>query len=414
MRNARKRSVEDLKGLGGGQTITLGAPIRASSQEPARRRRVYDRDTDSDEGAGEDNNTNGNDDTNNTNTNNTNSTAAAAAAAAANYSFGSSNVAQCLTRELRNLEPTNQQEVTQDIYGIDAPSANAHFDEQDFDALQKQVDAMEENEGKEAYLLAEQMSFDFVHNPKFRLLFLRAGLGNFKKAAKRLVRHFKTKLELFGEDKLVKEITLDDLNEDDMESLRSGGFQVLPRPDRAGRSILFGRYTCFKYKEPANMIRSLWYLWMTLLENETNQIKGVTAVGYEIGRSPLERYDHMDEVSFEMSSHGHGGFDRKLAKAIMTVPLSVPVRPVGYHLCADSDQWVSTLNMVVATICKFMRLRMRLHHGSDQECKYQLMTHGIPVDLIPVEQDGSVNLTNHLEWIEQRRKLNGITMTKSG
>lgn len=153
------------------------------------------------------------------------------------------------------------------------------------------------------------------------------------------------------------------------------------------------------------MIRSLWYLWMTLLEDETNQIKGVTAVGYEIGRSPLERYDHMDDFSFEMSSHGHGGFDRDLAKQITTIPLSVPVRPVGYHLCADSDQWVATLNMVVATICKFMRLRMRLHHGSDQECKYQLMTHGIPADVIPVEPDGNVNLTNHLEWIEMRRAL---------
>mmetsp|Transcript_37432 Transcript_37432/g.90844 ORF Transcript_37432/g.90844 Transcript_37432/m.90844 type:complete len:405 (+) Transcript_37432:141-1355(+) len=389
---ARKRSAEDLKRLGQEEIITLGAPLRSSSQEPRRRRSSLATATSGDT-----------EDTDNDNNDNNNNNAAG-------FAFGSGHVAQCLTRELNNLEPTGQQEVTQDIYGIDVPNAKAYFEQEDFDALQTEIDAIEEGEGKDAYLQAEQMSRDFVHNPKFRILFLRAALGHYKKAAKRLVRHFKTKLDLFGQDKLVKEITLEDLNEDDMESLRSGGFQVLPKPDRAGRSILFGRYTCFKYKEPANIIRSLWYMWMTLLESETNQIKGVTAIGYENGRSPLERYDHMDNdasqiASFEMSSHGHGGFDRNLAKQITTIPLSVPVRPVGYHLCADSDQWIATLNMVVATICKFMRLRMRLHHGSDQECKYQLMTHGIPADLIPVEGDGSINLTNHLEWIEQRRAL---------
>jgi hypothetical protein len=101
---------------------------------------------------------------------------------------------------------------------------------------------------------------------------------------------------------------------------------------------------------------------MTILEDEINQVKGVVAVGYEIGRVPLERFDGLEETDFEMFN-ADGGFDRDLAREIISIPLSVPVRPVGYHLCTDSEQWLGILNMVMATLCKFMRLRMRIHHG---------------------------------------------------
>ena len=61
---------------------------------------------------------------------------------------------------------------------------------------------------------------------------------------------------------------------------------------------------------------------------------------------------------------GRGGFDRDLARDIISIPLSIPVRPVGYHLCTDSQQWVGILDMIMATLCKFVRLRMRIHRGT--------------------------------------------------
>eukprot|EP00980_Cylindrotheca_fusiformis_P013457 scaffold3437_cov113-Cylindrotheca_fusiformis.AAC.24 len=328
------------------------------------------------------------------------SQAATAASPNPTFSFGGGMVANCLTRELRNLPTHNQTEVAQDLYGIaDHPTLAHQFEPSVYQALEHQIGLLPD---KAAYELAESQSYDFVHDSSFQIMFLRATLGDVKKSAKRIVRHFKIKLDLFGPQKLVQRITLKDFENDpdDWEALESGGFQVLKKRDRAGRSVLFGRYTSFRYKRPANMLRTLWYMWMTLLEDETNQIKGVTAVGYEVGRNPLERYDRKskpaaassaasatnassttsspmkgdeeeeeeeeeaEHFSFEMSSHGHGGFDRELSKQITTIPLAVPVRPVSYHLCTDSDQWVATLNMVIATICKFMRLRMRLHHGT--------------------------------------------------
>ena len=133
---------------------------------------------------------------------------------------------------------------------------------------------------------------------------------------------------------------------------------------------------------------------------------------YEVGKVPLDKFDNAlndddddDDFGFEMDNDFNGGFDRTLAREIVSVPLSVPARPVGYHLCTDSHQWVGILNMVMVTLCKFIRLRMRIHHGTDQECKYALMTHGMPTDCVPVDDSGSMSLTNHMEWIEQRRIL---------
>lgn len=360
----------------------------------------------------------------------------------------------CLTRELDQLPINRREHVGQDLYGL-AEECIPTADKTMMDELETAiVRLLEKADSKlggtaasprakkppglsyvaslpitksvpelqalvpyHAYKLALSKNPRYVRSPSFRLMFLRSTEGDAKKAAKRLTRHFKTKLRLFGEDKLVRDIVLDDLSEDDMEALKSGGFQVLKKRDTAGRSILFGRYTSMKYKTIDNMLRALWYIWMSILEDPVNQMKGVVAVGYEVGRIPLDRFGGMtvDESDddwneegfgsgFEMD-HLNGGFDRTLAREIVSVPLSVPARPVGYHLCTDSHQWVGILNMVMVTLCKFVRLRMRIHHGTDQECRYALMTHGMPTDCVPVDESGFLSLKNHLEWIDHRMLL---------
>ena len=360
----------------------------------------------------------------------------------------------CLTRELDQLPLNHREHVGQDLYGL-AEECIPKVDELMLDELEIAIEALlgkaESKQQKSkmaapilkqqsspslpisrsapelqalvqyhAYKLAVSMNPSYVRNPEFRLMFLRATEGDAKKAAKRLTRHFKTKLRLFGEDKLVRDIVLDDLGEDDMVALKSGGFQVLKKRDAAGRSVLFGRYTSMKYKTIDNMLRALWYIWMSILEDPVNQMKGVVAVGYEVGKVPLDKFDdiledHLEDdgeaLGFEID-HFNGGFDRTLAREIVSVPLSVPARPVGYHLCTDSHQWVGILNMVMVTLCKFIRLRMRIHHGTDQECKYALMTHGMPTDCVPVDESGCVSLTNHLEWIAHRKILDAQKMIR--
>ena len=56
-------------------------------------------------------------------------------------------------------------------------------------------------------------------------------------ACKRLELFLDQKRDLFGTSRLTKNITLEDLDEDDLRLLHSGYVQLLPGRDRAGRAI---------------------------------------------------------------------------------------------------------------------------------------------------------------------------------
>jgi hypothetical protein len=99
---------------------------------------------------------------------------------------------------------------------------------------------------KDAYEAAKSMNPTFVENPEFRLRFLRADSFDVPKAALRLARHFEIKLELFGIDKLARDIQQDDLDKETIDALYSGYSQTMPLRDRAGRLVTIW----FRY--PAN------------------------------------------------------------------------------------------------------------------------------------------------------------------
>lgn len=168
--------------------------------------------------------------------------------ARAAYCFGSAQAPMCLARELRKMPTARQEEATKDVLGIPHPTG---ISPEMIGELWEHINELDE---KPAWDLAVQMDRGYAMSPKRAMSFLRSVEGKPKQAAKRLARHFQVKLDLFGSEKLVKDIELSDFDEYDMEALYSGGFQVLPKKDRAGRPILFGRYTLMKYREVKNMV----------------------------------------------------------------------------------------------------------------------------------------------------------------
>ena len=172
------------------------------------------------------------------------------------FCFGAQVPAPCLQRELSQLPSSTREKAGKDVYGV---SGHVNIPLERLDDLQAEIDKLED---KHAYEMALEMSPEFVTCTKFRMSFLRCTEGSAKMAAKRIARHFQTKLDLFGREKLVKTIELDDFDEYDWEALRSGGFQVLSQKDNAGRPILFGRYTCMKYREINNMVRPKCDAWI--------------------------------------------------------------------------------------------------------------------------------------------------------
>lgn len=90
----------------------------------------------------------------------------------------------------------------------------------------------------------------------FRRMFLRADRYDATKAALRMADYFTNKLFLFGEEKLAKKITLDDMDDDDMAAIRTGAIRTLPERDQAGRTVWFIAQKHYAYKDWKNQVRS--------------------------------------------------------------------------------------------------------------------------------------------------------------
>ena len=108
---------------------------------------------------------------------------------------------------------------------------------------------------KSAYHLAMALCPQLKMDRDFRLLFLRSECFHPRKAARCMVKYLDSKQMLFGEDKVVKQITYDDLTEDDEHYLLSGTLQVLPSRDQTGRTIVFFRSSPNNHRSWKNQVR---------------------------------------------------------------------------------------------------------------------------------------------------------------
>ena len=139
--------------------------------------------------------------------------------------------------ELARLSMQERDEVLQDIHGVsDVQKEDPPFVQRCFDDLEEALSLIPVIE-KLAYLQAKDLDESYTSNEDFLLMFLRANSFNIKSSAARIVSFFETKLTLFGPERLARDITYRDLDEDDIQCLESGYAQILPGRDRAGRVI---------------------------------------------------------------------------------------------------------------------------------------------------------------------------------
>jgi hypothetical protein len=165
-----------------------------------------------------------------------------------------------LARELNRLSMQEREQVLYDVHGV----AEAVDEQPDFvNTCLGQFDTeLDKIQGKSAYDQALLLDPQYVRNFNFRLKLLRANRFDAKEAALRMVRHFQIKLELFGSDKLVKDIQISDLNSEDVACLESGFLQLLPMRDRAGRAVVFWNPQLrgnFNMDSRVRMIENGWF-----------------------------------------------------------------------------------------------------------------------------------------------------------
>ena len=212
------------------------------------------------------------------------------------------------------------------------------------------------SEQKRALEMALKMSNDYV-GYNFRLKFLRAEKFDARLAAMRMALYFEEKLELFGEERLVREILQSDLDEDDMASLSSGYIQVLNALDLGERKVIFyykalsniDDFDCYKHRE--NILRSFWYVMNVISVSEDVQKLGVVNVVYNLGGMP------------------HSGIDYEKSRRLAKLFKAIPVRFCSFYPCIDTKFWSVVVETFSVIINKYLLMRFKIIKGDHEEGK---------------------------------------------
>lgn len=246
--------------------------------------------------------------------------------------------------------------------------------------LQKHLVDMKEGT---AYQQAQNDNSAYVSNIDFRLMFLRANCFDVKASAEQMIRYFEMKQLLFGNDKLTKDITINDLDADDKDFLKQGSMQVLPN-DTAGRQGFSNLRGLGTPKSWQSELRVMFYMVMTLCETEEKQKKGAILVLYLVG-------DYKDKSKENTFPKHHDLF------------AATPVDWKGIHICNDDYKQYLLLSTVVHLIPPKQSAKMRIHYGSHTECLYVLQSYGIMDGTIPLSPvDHSPLFHQHQIWLHDR------------
>ena len=192
-----------------------------------------------------------------------------------------------LAETMNSLSIEDREKTLHDIHGVaDVIEETDSLLLDSLQRLQEEIDSIPNTDlSKQAYLQAFNQNSNYVASKSFRLKFIRADNFDIIKASQRLLKFFEHKLELFGYDKLTKDITQNDLSEspDDIQCLQSGFLQLLPGRDRAGRSICFTSPRGNHIGSTMNKLRVVYYIHMLALDDVETQKKGFVGIVYNVG-----------------------------------------------------------------------------------------------------------------------------------
>eukprot|EP00980_Cylindrotheca_fusiformis_P031149 scaffold25895_cov108-Cylindrotheca_fusiformis.AAC.2 len=243
------------------------------------------------------------------------------------------------------------------------------------------------------YEVGEKMDLDYVADKDFRTMFLKANRFksngelryNPKRAAAQMKVFFDTKYMLFGRDKLVKDITLNDLADDDRRCLEGGSFQVLPVRDRAGRLIVVNFRGLEDFKSVESELRARFYLLMSLKHSKEAQEKGLVMIYYSVGQ------------------YGERNRDAKTLQLLWKCFSSFPYHWAGVHVCSDDYRHYIGLHGVFRLMSASFAARVRVQFGNHMECLHALRGYGIPEGSLPISPtNGQMILKHHALWYQKQ------------
>ena len=123
---------------------------------------------------------------------------------------------------------------------------------------------------------------------------------------------------------------------------------------------------------------------MTALTDEETQKKGMVLVGHNMGHKSAT--------------------DRTPVRAIMRMRQVLPMRVVTLHYCHDNAKARPIMYLAAFLSGAYGRVRFRPQYGSPSEVRFKLSTFGIPIDTLPITEEGECKLKPHKQWVQRRRK----------
>jgi len=247
-----------------------------------------------------------------------------------------------------------------------------------------------------AYREARSKNSTMISDVNFRRGFLFAEDFDPKKAALRLMRYLDLIHGLFEtSDVLFRPIFIEDLDIEAREQLFMGPIQVSPERDSSGRRIfVYLRDMCPKTVSRKHQ-RQVFLYFMQKLSEETN---GVV------------------QVAFLHSSNLYTGIEGSFSKLEDSRKFlqCMPSRYIAIHLCLPDTPFYKIIkSTIVLLMGKEHRKRVRIHFGSNMECRYSLATFGMPANRLPMALDFNTtlrkdNITYHTKWIRMQREKETI------
>ena len=278
--------------------------------------------------------------------------------------FDQNELDKTLAKDMLSLSMEERREALEDLHGVEQLKDEDEAEmQQKLEEIENELNRLRRAElnwngsadnkkDTSAYVLAEATDRAYVHDRKFRMMFLRATRYDPLVAAERMLMYFSMKKRLFGADKLCKKITIDEcFNDDDLESLKHGWVQISPYKDARGRKIVYSNGAVKSYRTVENAMRANFYVFMTAVEDdEEAQRRGIVWVVLGLNSTT--------------KSSGTGVRD--------SIPVCFRAIHFAYNDTNGKTEWrAATKNHSVQK-----RVRLRLYHGSQTEVLYQLMSYG--------------------------------------
>jgi len=231
-----------------------------------------------------------------------------------------------------------------------------------------------------AYEAAEIINPSYASSRDILIIFLRANRYEPKAASKQMIKYFDLKQELFGNKCLGRDITSNDLTEEDMRVLMEGSLQVADCTDQAGRMIAIGFAGLRSFKVLKSELRVRFFQCQYIIMEASS--RGCIIVSYSIGQ-------------YQDKRAGEGFIEA------MKLTLAMPCNIAGFHLVTDDKSQCTVASMALSMFASKTKAKTKVHFGSHQESQYLLSSFGIPRKAIPLKLNNDMDLTNHKRWFQK-------------